>query len=76
MSEMRWIDANISQKFFILLIFFLFFNASLVENYKALKIEIKMLDVSNNISILIYNKFIKSICKILRKIYNVYTKWA
>jgi len=53
------------QRFFILLILFLFFNANLIEKCKALKIKIEVLDFVNDINILIYNRIIKSICKTL-----------
>jgi len=58
------------------LILFLFFNASLIEKCKTLKIKIEMLDFINDINILAYNKFIKEICKTLSKIHNVYAKWV
>ena len=71
---MREINADISQKSFISLILFLFFNASLIEKCKALRIKIEVLNFINDINILTYNKFIEEICKILSKAYNVYTK--
>ncbi len=58
------------------MILFLFFNASLIEKCKTLKIKIEMLDFINDINILAYNKFIKEICKTLSKIHNVYAKWV
>ncbi len=72
-SVMQWIDANISQKFFISLILFLFFNVSLIEKCKALEIKIEILNFVNNINILIYDRFIESICKILSRAHDVYT---
>ncbi len=75
-SDMRKINANILQRFLISLIFFLFFNASLIEKCKALKIKIKVLNFINDINILTYNKFIKEICKTLSKVHNVCVKWA
>ncbi len=57
MSTMHQVNVNISQKFFISLIFFLFFNASLIKKCKALEIKIKMLNFVNNINILIYERF-------------------
>jgi len=62
---MHEINANISQRSFILLIFFLFFNASLIEKYEALKIKIEVLDFINDINILVYNRFTEEICRIL-----------
>ncbi len=73
---MRKINANISQRFFISLILFLFFNASLIKKCKALKIKIEMLNFVNDINILTYNKFIEEICKILSRMHNICMKWA
>jgi len=39
MSDMREINADILQRFLILLILFLFFNASLIKKCEALKIK-------------------------------------
>ncbi len=75
-SDMREINIDISQKFLISLILFLFFNASLIEKCKALKIKIKVLDFVNDINILAYNRFIEKICKTLSKAYDVCMKWA
>ncbi len=64
------------QKFFISLILFLFFNASLIEKCKALKIKIEVLDFINDINILVYDRFTEEICRILSKAHDVYAKWA
>jgi len=74
MSDMREINADILQRFFILLILFLFFNASLIEKCKALKIKIEVLDFINDINILVYNRFTEEICKTLSKAHNVCVK--
>jgi len=71
---MHKINANISQRFLISLILFLFFNASLIEKCNALKIKIEVLDFINNINILAYDKFIEEICRTLSKVHDVYAK--
>ncbi len=76
MSTMHKINTNISQEFLISSIFFLFFNASLIEKCKALRIKIKVLDFINDINILTYDKFIEEICKTLSKTHDVCVKWA
>jgi len=74
MSDMREINADISQRFFISLIFFLFFNASLIKKCEALRIKIEVLDFINDINILVYDRFIEEICKTLSKAHNVCAK--
>ncbi len=73
---MREINADISQRFFISLILFLFFNASLIEKCEALKIKIKVLDFINDINILTYNRFIEEICRTLSRAHDICAKWA
>ncbi len=75
-SDMRKINANILQRFLILSILFLFFNASLIEKCKALKIKIEVLDFINDINILVYDRFTEEICRTLSKAHNVCAKWA
>jgi len=74
MSDMRKINADILQRFLISLILFLFFNASLIEKCKALRIKIEVLDFVNDINILAYDKFIEEICKTLSKVHDVCVK--
>ncbi len=76
MNTMHEINADISQESFISLIFFLFFNVSLIEKCEALRIKIKVLDFVNDINILVYDRFIKEICKILSKTHDICAKWA
>ncbi len=76
MSDMHKIYANISQKFLISSILFLFFNASLIEKCKVLRIKIKVLNFINNINILTYNKFIEEICRTLSRMHDVCAKWV
>ncbi len=75
-STMCEINADISQEFLISSILFLFFNASLIEKCKALRIKIEVLNFVNNINILVYDRFIEEICKTLSKTHDVCAKWA
>ncbi len=75
-SAMQWVNADISQRFLISSILFLFFNASLIEKCKALEIKIEVLDFVNDINILIYDKITKSICKSLSRAHDICAKWA
>jgi len=76
MSDMREINAGISQKFLISSILFLFFNASLIEKCEALKIKIEVLDFVDDINILVYDRFTEEICRTLSKAHDVCAKWA
>ncbi len=76
MSNMREINADISQKFLISLILFLFFNASLIKKCEALRIKIEVLDFVNDINILVYDRFTEKICRTLSKAHDVCAKWA
>ncbi len=75
-SDIREINANILQRFFISLILFLFFNASLIEKCEALRIKIEVFDFINDINILVYDRFTKEICRTLSKAHNVCAKWV
>jgi len=75
-SAMQWVNADISQRFFISLILFLFFNASLIKKCEALEIKIEVLDFINDINILIYDKITELICKSLSWAHDVCAKWA
>ncbi len=73
-SNMREVNADISQRFLISSIFFLFFNASLIEKCEALKIKIEVLDFINDINILVYDRFTEEICRTLSKAHDVCAK--
>jgi len=75
-SDMREINTDISQRFLISSILFLFFNVSLIKKCEALRIKIEVLDFVNDINILVYDRFIEEICKTLSKAHDVYAKWA
>jgi tellurite resistance protein len=75
-SDMREINADISQRFLISSILFLFFNVSLIKKCEVLKIKIEVLDFINNINILVYDRFTEEICRTLSKTHNVCAKWA
>ncbi len=76
MNDICKINANISQRSFISLILFLFFNASLIKKCKALRIKIEVLNFVNDINILAYDKFIEEICRTLSKVHNICAKWV
>jgi len=75
-NDMHKINADISQRFLISSILFLFFNASLIKKCEALRIKIEVLNFVNNINILIYDRFIEEICKTLSKAHHICVKWA
>ena len=71
---MRKMNADISQRFLISLILFLFYNASLIEKCEALKIKIEVLDFVDDINILVYDRFTEEICRTLSKAHDVCAK--
>ncbi len=73
---MHEINADILQRFLISSILFLFFNISLIEKCKALRIKIEVLDFINDINILVYDRFTEEICKTLSKAHDVCAKWT
>jgi len=75
-SDIREINADISQRSLISSILFLFFNASLIEKCEALRIKIEVLDFINDINILVYDRFTEEICRTLSKAHDVCAKWA
>jgi len=70
------INADIFQRFFISFILFLFFNVNLIKKCKALRIKVEVLNFVNDINILVYDRFIEEICRMLSKTYNACAKWA
>ncbi len=75
-SDMRKVNADISQRSFISSILFLFFNTSLIEKCEALRIKIEVLDFVNDINILVYDRFTEETCRTLSKAHDVCAKWA
>ncbi len=75
-NMMQWVNIDILQKSLISLIFFLFFNASLIKKCKALEIKIEVLNFINDINILIYDKITKLICKLLSQAHDICAKWV
>jgi len=75
-SNMRKVNADISQRSFISSILFLFFNASLIKKCEALRIKIEVFNFVNDINILVYDRFTEEICKTLSKAHDVCVKWV
>jgi len=75
-SDIREMNADISQRSFISSILFLFFNASLIEKCEALRIKIEVLNFINDINILVYDRFTEEICRTLSKAHDVCAKWV
>ena len=64
----RRVSVNISQKFSLSLILYLFYNANLLKTCKNVKLHFNVTNFVNDINILIYNEFTKQNCEILKKI--------
>ena len=74
--EKQIIHTNLSQNSFVSFILYLFFNAGLLKLIDRLKIKIIIIDFVNNINLLIYKKFTKKNCAILKYIYFIYLWWT
>ena len=67
---------KLSQISFMLFILYLFFNADLLELIDRLKVKIIIINFVNNINLLIYKKFTKKNCAILKCIHFVCVWWT
>ena len=72
----RWINVNISQNFSLSSILYLFYNANLLKTCENIKLRFSVTNFVNDINILIYNKFTKRNCNMLKKTWNKVFKWA
>jgi len=75
-SEMRPIDANISQGSPILSILFLFFNADLLEGCERLDLRIIAIGFIDDVNILAIESSISANCERLSAAHGVYNDWA
>ena len=73
--EKQIIRTELSQNLFMLFILYLFFNADLLELIDKLKIKVIAINFMN-INLLIYKKFMKKNCVILKHIHFVCVQWT
>ena len=74
--EKQTICMKLSQNSFMSFILYLFFNAGLLKLIDRSKIKIITIDFVNNINLLIYKKFIKKNCAILKHIHFACVQWT
>ena len=67
--EKQIIRTELSQNLFMSFILYLFFNAGLLKLIDKLKIKITIINFVKNINLLIYKKFTKKNCVILKCIH-------
>ena len=70
------INMNISQNFSFFSILYLFYNVNLLKTCENVKLRFNVTDFVNDINILIYNKFVKRNCDVLKKTWNKVFKWT
>ena len=63
----RKVSVNILQNLLSFSMLYSFYNANFLKLYKNIKLRFNIIEVTNNINILTYNKLIKQNCKILKK---------
>ena len=61
------VNVNISHNFSFFLILYLFYNMNLLKMCENIKLHFNVTNFVNDINILIYNKFIKRNCDVLKK---------
>ena len=74
--EKQIIHTKLSQNSFMSFILYLFFNAGLLELIDRSKIKIITINFVNNINLLIYKRFMKKNCVILKHIHFIYVWWT
>jgi hypothetical protein len=72
----RLIKANISQKFFISSILYLFYNVDLLKIFKRLSKRIIIVSFVNDINLLIYDIFTKQNCRMLKQLHQKCETWS
>ena len=70
------VNINILQNFLLSSILYLFYNMNLLKTCDNIKLRISFTDFINDINILIYEKFMKHNCKVLREIYDRCKQWS
>ena len=76
-ANIRWINERYARdkRIHFSKIFHFIYSLSILQ-CKALKIKVEVLDFINDINILVYNKFIEEICRMLSKAHNACAKWV
>ncbi len=72
----RLIKTNISQKSFIFLIFYLFYNVNLFKIFEKLLKQITVMNFVNDIDFLIHNIFTKQNCRTLKRFHQECETWS
>ena len=70
------VNVNISQNSSLSSILYLFYNVNLLKACDDIRLKTSFTDFINNINILIYEKFMKHNCKVLREIYDRCKQWS
>jgi hypothetical protein len=73
---MNQIKIDISQKFFVSLILYFFYNADILKVFERFKYKITIINFVNDINILTYDTNITSNCRTLKKTHVICELWA
>ncbi len=71
----RSIKTNISQKFFIFSIFYLFYNVDLLKIFEKSSRRVAVVNFVNDINLLTYNIFTKQNCRTLKHLHKECETW-
>ena len=74
-NAISMINAEISQKFSVSLILYLFFNANLLNICEQQKKKTTSIEFVNDVNVLTYSTSTEKNCKILKKLHEVFTTW-
>ena len=74
-NAINMINAEISQKFSVLLILYLFFNANLLNICEQQKKKTTSIEFVNDVNVLTYSTSTEKNCKILKKLHEIFTTW-
>ena len=74
-NSINMINAEISQKFFVSFILYLFFNVNLLNICEQQKRKTTSIEFVNDVNVLTYSTSTEKNCFILKKLHEIFTTW-